>query len=128
MASTTAGSSQLRSGWADSNRCRYHWPDAWSKVQAGAERSKAATQLLGGAPSGRGVTPDVPVPVVTVPARRRVDEPRVLVGGVVGDPVDDHLEPEGVGLLDQLVELLQGAEEGVDVAVVADVVAEVDHG
>ncbi len=52
MASTTAGWSQSRSGWADSNRCRYHWPDAGSRVQAGAVRSNEATQLLGGAPSG----------------------------------------------------------------------------
>ena len=54
MADTTSGWSQLRSGWADSNRWRYHWPVASSKVQVGAERSKAATQLLGGRPSGRG--------------------------------------------------------------------------
>ena len=54
IASTTPGSSQLRSGWADSNRWRYHWLDASSNVQAGADRSKEATQLLGGDPSEGG--------------------------------------------------------------------------
>ena len=54
MAASTAGSSQLRSGWADSNRWRYHWPVGSWNVQAGAVRSKAATQLLGGDPSGAG--------------------------------------------------------------------------
>ena len=60
-------------------------------------------------------------------ARPRLDEPLVLVAGVVDDQVHEHLEAGGVRLLDQLVELVQGPEQRVDVLVVADVVAVVVH-
>ena len=52
-------------------------------------------------------------------------EPGVLVGGVVGDDVDDDLDAAGVGIVGEVVEVGQGAEPGVDAAVVADVVAAV---
>ena len=52
-------------------------------------------------------------------------EPGVLVADVVGDDVDDGADAEGERLLDQQLGLAQGAEVGVDVAVVADVVAAV---
>ena len=55
--------------------------------------------------------------------RQRGLEPRVLARGVVGDQVDDHLEPELVGPGQQRVGVRQRAEERVDVAVVGDVVA-----
>jgi hypothetical protein len=42
------------------------------------------------APVVRGAAEEVPV---AVPAGQRLLEPRVLVGGVVGDDVDDDLEP-----------------------------------
>jgi hypothetical protein len=51
----------------------------------------------------------------------------VLVGGVVRDVVEDDLEPEAMGLGDQIAEVLQRPEEGVDVLVVGYVVAEVRH-
>ena len=50
------------------------------------------------------------------------------VGGVVGNPVDQHPQPPLVGVGQQEVEVVQGAEDGVDVAVVGHVVAEVGHG
>ena len=52
----------------------------------------------------------------------------MLVGGVVGHQVDDDLQPAGVGGGDQRVEVRERAEQRIDVAVVADVVAEVRHG
>ena len=55
----------------------------------------------------------------------RLLEPDVLVGGVVGDEVDDHLQAEAVGLGGQGVEVVEGAQAGVDVPVVGDVVAAV---
>jgi hypothetical protein len=51
----------------------------------------------------------------------------VLVGGVVGDPVEHDLQPGGVRLRHQAVGVLERAEHRVDVAVVAHVVAEVGH-
>ena len=73
------------------------------------------------------VAPDVPVALGVVAAGARLDEPRMLVGAVVRDPVEDDLDGARVALLDQLVEVVEGAEDRVDVAVVGDVVAEVGH-
>jgi hypothetical protein len=50
-------------------------------------------------------------------------EPLVLVGGVVGHHVDDDLEAELVRTGDHGVGVGERAEDGVDVAVVRDVVA-----
>ena len=55
--------------------------------------------------------------------RPRLDEPRVLVAGVVDHQVHDQPHAARVQLGDQLVELRQRAEQRVDVLVVADVVA-----
>ena len=54
-------------------------------------------------------------------------EPGVLVRGVVGDEVDDHLQAQGVRVVDQPAGVLQGAEQRLDVGVVGDVVAAVLH-
>ncbi len=69
-----------------------------------------------------------PVPVALGRARvTGLDEPRVLVGGVVDDQV--HHQPDAVRVAprDERVEVGQRAEERVDVLVVADVVAVVVH-
>ena len=52
-----------------------------------------------------------------------LDEPRVLVGRVVDDEVHDELHAALVQRGDQLVEVVERAEQRVDVLVVADVVA-----
>ena len=59
---------------------------------------------------------------------QRLAEPRVLVREVVRDDVDDHLDAELVRLGDHRVGVGEGAEDGLDVAVVGDVVAGVLHG
>ena len=41
------------------------------------------------------------------------------------DLVDDDFQPERVGALDEGVEILEGAEQAVDVYVIGDVVAHV---
>ncbi len=76
---------------------------------------------------GAGVPPHVPVPVGAVGSGPGIDEPGVAVRGVVGHPVDDDLETSGMGVGDQPVEVLEGPEQWVDIAVVADVVPEVGH-
>ncbi|GIU86034.1 MAG: hypothetical protein KatS3mg009_0549 [Acidimicrobiia bacterium] len=74
------------------------------------------------AAAGGGIRPHVPVAVPGVARRAGVDEPRVAVTRVVGHEVEDHLDPPPRRLLDQLVGVGEGAERGVDVGVVADVV------
>ena len=54
-------------------------------------------------------------------------EPLVLVRGVVGDQVDDHADAQLVRVRDQRVGVRERAEDRLDVAVVADVVARVRH-
>jgi len=49
-------------------------------------------------------------------------EPWVLIGGVVGHNVDNHPNVSLVEFVNELVELLQGPDFGVDVAIVGDVV------
>ena len=65
-----------------------------------------------------------PVPVALRALRvARLLEPCVLVGRVVDDQVHDQLDPAVVQLLDELVDVVERAEERVDVLVVRDVVA-----
>ncbi len=71
--------------------------------------------------------PDVPVGLGIVAARPAFLEPAVLVGGVAEHEVDHHPEAEFVRPRDQRVEIAERAEHRVDVAVVGDVVAEVEH-
>ena len=52
----------------------------------------------------------------------------MLIGCVVGHPVDHHPHVESMGVGHQSVELGKVAEQRIDVAVVAHVVAEVSHG
>ncbi len=76
------------------------------------------------------LAPAVPEDVAVAGGRtrtraQRLLEPDVLVGGVVGDDVDDHLQPEPVRLADHRVEVVEGAQARIDVPRVGDVVAAV---
>jgi hypothetical protein len=73
------------------------------------------------------VAPPVPVALRVVPARPRLHEPRVLVAGVVDDEVHQQADAPRVQGVDQFVEVGEGAEQRIDVAVVTDVVAVVIH-
>ena len=84
-------------------------------------RTPVGRRLVAGA-----VAEDVAIAFAAAPAGGQGSpEPGVLVGCVVRDDVDDDLDVEGVGALDEYVELGERAETGVDVAVVDDVVAAV---
>ena len=50
-----------------------------------------------------------------------------MLGGVIGHKIDDHLEIALVGLLDKSIECLQVTEDGIDIAVIANVVTKVGH-
>ena len=124
----TSGCSQSRSGWRESNRCRYHSPGvpSGSVVRVHAGPPKIDCQLFGGS------VPSTPRPVAEQVAgalgRARAGgqrglEPDVLVGGVVGHQVDDHAQAEAVRALEHRVEVGERAEQRVDVAVVGHVVA-----
>ena len=86
----TSSSHQLRSGWAASKLCRKYWPLASSKLPG--RSAEDARPVVGQAPVGLGVGPDVVVAVRRVPPAERVDEPRMLVARVVGHQV--HQDPD----------------------------------
>jgi hypothetical protein len=104
---------QSRSGWVESKRWRYH-------CRGAAEHRLPVV----GRGVGLAVAEDVARALGAARAgRQRLLEPTVLVGGVVGDEVDDDPQSEVVGAPDQVVGVGEPAEERVDVAVVGDVVA-----
>ena len=72
---------------------------------------------------GRLVDPHVPVAVPRIAATPRRLEPWVLVGCVVDDEVDDHLDATVRGGADHLDELAEGSEPLVDAVEVGYVVA-----
>ena len=51
----------------------------------------------------------------------------MLVGGVVGHEVEQNLKPPPMGLHQQVVEVSQRAEAWIDVAIVGNVIAEINH-
>ena len=126
--SRTAGLSQLKSGWEESNRCRYHWPGVPSglvtRVQAGPP--KWDCQLFGGsfAVGAASVPEDEHVPGrgAGFGGQGRLEE-GVLVGAVVGNQVHDDPDAVFVGAGNQGVEVVQRAEDRIHGAVVGDVVA-----
>ena len=77
---------------------------------------------------GLGIGPDVVVAVGRVPPAQRVDEPGVLVAGVIGHEIHQDADAAGRRLAHQRVEVVEGPEGGIDVAVVRDVVAPVTVG
>ena len=97
------------------------------ELPGGAREEGAPVVRLGAAlprlPAAARRTPPVPVALRVVGGGRRLDEPRVLVGRVVDDEVHDELHAARVQPLQQLVEVVERAEERVDRPIVADVVA-----
>src|SRR5207244_6620649 len=75
------------------------------------------------------VAPDVEVALRTARgAAAGALEPRVLVGGVVDDQFGDDAEVALVGLVEEGLEVVEGAVAGVDGGVVGDVVTGVGGG
>ena len=76
---------------------------------------------------GLRVAPHVPVALRRGARRARLEEPGMAVRGVVRHPVQQHAEPVRMRRGDHAIEVVERAEDRVDVAVVGDVVAEVRH-
>ena len=76
---------------------------------------------------GRRVAPHVEVAIPRVPCAARIDEPAMLVGGVVDHQVEQDADAARPGPRHQPVEVLQGPELGGDLLIVGDVVAVVVH-
>ena len=83
--------------------------------------------VVGRPARGRWISPHVPVALRIVTRAPGFDEPRVLIGGVVGDVVQDDAQAESVSLEQERVKIGKRAEARVDVAVVGHVVAKIRH-
>ena len=77
---------------------------------------------LAGSGAGTGGTPPIPVGVLIILVFGRF-KPGVFIGSVIDNKIHHDLEPALVGLGQQLVHIVERAEQGVDVLVVGDVVA-----
>ena len=91
------------------------------------EPPKTLRQFVGGPPPGFGSAHRYQSRFGLSRDDRDSSEPGMLPGGVVRDEVEEDLDAGAMGGLDQAVEVLERAEDRVDIAVVADVVAEVGH-
>ena len=67
--------------------------------------------------------PDIPVPIRRIWAASGRGEPGMLIGGVVDHEVEDDPDATLLRLADQLGEVTQTAERGMDAVVVGDVIA-----
>src|SRR5262249_25073848 len=69
--------------------------------------------------------PDVPVALRVVARGARLAKPAVAIGGVIGDQVEDYSDAAAASLANQSFEGAKVTQLGMDVAVVADIVAPV---
>jgi len=73
------------------------------------------------------IGPHVPIGLGVVAAFAAFEKPGMIAGTVAEHLIDHHLQPQPVGLGQQPVEILQGAEQRIDRARVGDVVAKIRH-
>ena len=97
-----------------------------SKVQAGPSMN-VATQLLGGPPSGAGSRHTYQSRFGSSRLDRDAWNHGCWSEEWLGTKSSTTRMPRGVGVGHEAVEVVERAEHGIDVAVVADVVAEVEH-
>ena len=97
-------------------------------IQRPGGAAKVGEPVVGWAAIGSGVAPDVPVALWIRAAGAALHKPGVLVGGVVGHKVEQHLHVAGVCAVQQLREVIDRAEDGFNAGVVGHVVAEIVHG
>ena len=51
----------------------------------------------------------------------------MLIGCVVGDEIENELEPALMGFVEQAVEILQSSKHWIDTAIIGNVVTEILH-
>jgi len=97
---------------------------------------RPAIELPGRAAEDRGpvvgrpvhpIAPDIPIPFRVGAGGTRLEEPAMLIGGVVEDQVQDDADVAGVCLVEEGGEVCQRAVLGRDVRVVGNVVAAVQE-
>ena len=101
---------------------------AASGVPSPGRTGEDGLPVVGWRTIGTRVRPDIPVRSGPAAGLATVVEPRMLVRCVRKHQIGDDLEAEGMGACDQAIEIGQGSEYGIDVAIVCHVIAEILHG
>src|SRR5437667_2261233 len=99
-------------------RMRVVFPSASTKARQPVVQRPAASARA---------APDIPVALGVVARRPRLNKPRMLIGTVIGDKIQDDFEITRMRLSDQSIEIREGAEQRVDRGIVRHIVAEVLH-
>src|SRR5579875_3006314 len=86
-----------------------------------------AQPVVGWRAIGLSVGPYIPVPHRILARTARRKEPGMLVRGMIRDKINNDLEIAPMRLLDQRVARLQIAENGINIAMIGNVVAKVGH-
>src|SRR6267378_2952151 len=73
------------------------------------------------------LAPDVPVALTIIAGTAAFDEPRMLVGGVVGNQIKDKFETARMCGAYERVEILHRAEQWIDAGIIRDVVTKISH-
>ena len=89
---------------------------------------KLLTQLFGGEPSAFGSAHTYHSRLAASARRTCIEEPGVLVAGVIGHQVHEDPDPSSSGFCDEAIDVLHGAEVWLDGAEVRHVVAPVTIG
>ena len=76
---------------------------------------------------GLAVAPDVPVALRIAARCAAFEKPRMPLGGVIGNEIEDDFYFARVRCGNEPVEVFQRSEQRIDIAVVADVVSEIRH-
>ncbi len=73
------------------------------------------------------ITPDVPIAFRIIRRTAALNEPGMLVRGVIGNQVENELQVVGVRGRHQRIEIRERAEQRIDPDIVGNVVAEIHH-
>src|SRR4051794_8160752 len=88
---------------------------------------KSAQPIIRRSTARSRVSPNIPTPFRMVGRGSTLPEPGMLIRGVIGDKVKDQANAACTQSLDQSVEILKRAIEGINPAKIGDVVTEIKH-
>ena len=74
-----------------------------------------------------GLAPDIPVAFSAVARRARIEKPGMTIRGVVRNVIEQHFQAAAMRVGEQRVEVIEAAEDRIDIGIIVDVVAEVRH-
>ena len=74
------------------------------------------------------VSPHIPIPLGTIPARTRLNEPRMLVRRVARHQVNHHFDIARMRFVQQHTKIIQTAKYRINILIIRHVIAKVSHG